>query len=33
LGIELAEKLLKMGAWDILKEVYKTEPPMQGGAS
>lgn len=32
LGIELAEKLLKMGAWDILKEVYKTEPPMQGGA-
>lgn len=32
LGIELAERLLKMGAWDILKEVYKTEPPMQGGA-
>ncbi|MBI5047361.1 MAG: hydroxymethylbilane synthase [Deltaproteobacteria bacterium] len=32
LGIELAEKLLKMGAWDILKEVYKTEPPTQGGA-
>jgi hydroxymethylbilane synthase len=33
IGIELAEKLLKMGAWDILKEVYKTAPPMQGGAS
>ena len=32
LGIKLAEKLLKMGAWDILKEVYKTAPPMQGGA-
>ncbi|MBI5327505.1 MAG: hydroxymethylbilane synthase [Deltaproteobacteria bacterium] len=32
IGIELAEKLLKMGAWDILKEVYKTTPPMQGGA-
>lgn len=31
-GIELAEKLLSMGAWDILKEVYKTAPPMQGGA-
>lgn len=33
LGIELAEKLLKMGAWDILKEVYNVVPPMQGGAS
>ena len=32
LGVELAEKLLKMGAWDILKEVYKVAPPMQGGA-
>ena len=32
LGIELAEKLLKKGAWDILKEVYKVAPPMQGGA-
>ncbi|MBI3398228.1 MAG: hydroxymethylbilane synthase [Deltaproteobacteria bacterium] len=32
IGIALAEKLLNMGAWDILKEVYKTEPPMQGGA-
>ncbi|HAG50888.1 MAG: hydroxymethylbilane synthase [Deltaproteobacteria bacterium GWC2_42_51] len=32
LGIELAEKLLKMGAWDILKEVYNVAPPMQGGA-
>ena len=32
LGIKLAEKLLKMGAWDILKEVYKTAPPTQGGA-
>ncbi|MBI3753773.1 MAG: hydroxymethylbilane synthase [Deltaproteobacteria bacterium] len=32
LGIALAEKLLNMGAWDILKGVYKTEPPMQGGA-
>ena len=31
-GIELAERLLKMGAWDILKEVYKTAPPMQGEA-
>jgi len=30
--VELAEKLLKMGAWDILKEVYKVAPPMQGGA-
>lgn len=26
IGIELAEKLLKMGAWDILKEVYKIVP-------
>ena len=27
LGVALAEKLLKMGAWDILKDVYETEPP------
>ncbi|MEK7689213.1 MAG: hydroxymethylbilane synthase [Deltaproteobacteria bacterium] len=32
IGIELAERLLSMGAWDILKEVYETAPPMQGGA-
>ena len=32
IGIELAERLLSMGAWDILKEVYKNAPPMQGGA-
>ncbi len=30
IGVELAERLLNMGAWDILKEVYKTAPPMQG---
>ncbi len=27
LGVALAETLLKMGAWDILKEVYGTNPP------
>jgi hydroxymethylbilane synthase len=27
LGVELAETLLKMGAWDILKDVYETDPP------
>lgn len=32
IGIALAERLLSMGAWDILKEVYKNAQPMQGGA-
>ncbi len=27
LGVELAEKLLKMGAYDILKELYEVSPP------
>ncbi len=30
LGISLAEKLLKQGAWDILKDLYEVNPP--GGA-
>lgn len=30
LGVALAEKLLKMGAWDILKDLYEVNPP--GGA-
>ncbi|MBI5888492.1 MAG: hydroxymethylbilane synthase [Deltaproteobacteria bacterium] len=30
LGVALAEKLLKMGAWDILKNLYEVNPP--GGA-
>ncbi len=30
LGIELAERLLKMGAYDILKDLYEVKPP--GGA-
>ncbi len=30
IGVTLAEKLLKMGAWDILKDLYEVNPP--GGA-
>ena len=30
LGVELAERLLKMGAYDILKDLYEVKPP--GGA-
>lgn len=30
LGVKLAEKLLKQGAWDILKDLYEVNPP--GGA-
>ncbi len=30
LGVTLAEKLLKLGAWDILKDLYEVSPP--GGA-
>jgi hydroxymethylbilane synthase len=27
LGVSLAEKLLKLGAWDILKDIYEVKPP------
>ena len=27
LGVGLAEKLLRMGAWDILKDLYEVNPP------